>query len=322
MNSTITAIGAYSPENILNNNDLEKMVETSDEWIVQRTGIKERRISKGETTVEMAEKACLDLAERYSKNLEDVDFIIFASSTGEHRIPSLSSQLQNSLGIKSTGAIDLIAACAGFVYGVTMAQSLIASSFYKKVLVVATEVLSNFTDYEDRNTCILFGDAATAVLIEPHPEAGFYKPISGTEGENGHVLFLSEYAKVLNGVEIKQSNKIVQDGRKVFKWAIARMSEKFNELLEQNNLKTEDIDYFVPHSANLRIIESICKKIGVDSSKALQSIVDFGNTSAASIPLAINKAVKEGRLEKNSKLVILGFGGGLTYSGTVIDWVI
>lgn len=322
MNSKITGIGTYVPGKILSNSDFEKLVNTNDEWIVKRTGIKERRAIDKETTVEMAKLAAIDLKNRYHKDLSDVDYIIFASSTPEHKIPSLASQLQYMLDIRNPGTIDLTAACAGFVYGLTLAQALISTGFSKKILVVSSEVLTQYTDYTDRTTCILFGDAASVVLVEPSINSKTYKPLFGTEGEQGYAAYLSEFANELNSVSIKNNNKIVQDGKKVFKWAVERISEKFNELLNLNNLQSQDIDYFIPHSANLRIIEGICSNINFDKSKTLQSVIQFGNTSSVSIPLALDSGIKDGRVKSGNKLLIIGFGGGLTYAGTIVDWEI
>ena len=290
--------------------------------LLKRTGIKERRVIDKETTVEMAKLAAIDLKSRYQKDLSDVDYIIFASSTPEHKIPSLASQLQYMLDIRNPGTIDLTAACAGFVYGLTLAQSLISIGFCKKILVVSSEILTQYTDYADRTTCILFGDAASVVLIEHSFNSKIYKPVFGTEGEQGYSAYLSEFANELNSISIKNTNKIVQDGKKVFKWAVERMSEKFNEVLKLNNLQSNDIDYFIPHSANLRIIDGICSNINFDKSKTLQSVTQFGNTSSVSIPLALDIAIKEGKVKSGNKLLIIGFGGGLTYAGTIIDWEI
>jgi len=322
MNPMITGIGTYVPEKILSNSDLEKINNTSDEWIVQRTGIKERRVASGETTVKMARLAADDLMSRYGKDLADVDFIIFASLTPEHKMPSLASQLQCQLDLRNAGTVDITAACAGFVYGITLAQSLISSGFRRKILVVASEILTRHTDYSDRTTSILFGDGASVFLMEASVSGRGYKPVYGTEGDLGSALYLSDYIKTINSVPVKNNNKIVQDGKKVFKWAVERMSEKFEELLKINNLQSSDIDYFVPHSANLRIIEAICSNINIEKSKILHSLTRFGNTCSASIPLAIDLGIKEGRVKQGDRLLLLGFGGGLTYSGVVIDWII
>lgn len=320
MNSSIKAIGKYVPKKVLTNQDLEKMVETSDEWIRKRTGIKTRHIAEKETTVQMAVAATKDMMSRFNVDVSDVDFILFSSSTGEHKIPSLASQLQDQLGIPNCGALDISAACAGFVYGINLAQSLIHTGNHKKILVMASEILTNHTDYDDRATCILFGDGASVVLIEADEEATNYKTINGTEGDKGYVLYLSDNQDKINNEPINNNNNIYQDGRAVFKWAVERMSQKFGELLDKNNLAPTDINYFIPHSANTRIIEAIGSNVGISKDQTLESIVDYGNTSAVTIPLALNSGVEKGKLSHGDKLVLLGFGGGLTYSGCVIEW--
>ncbi len=322
MNSTITGIGTYVPEKIVSNSYFEKIVDTNEEWILKRTGIKERRAVNNETTVEMARLAALNLINRYNKDLSDVDYIIFASTTAEHKIPSLASQLQYQLGIKNAGTIDIVAACAGFIYGIIQAQSLISIGFCKKVLVVASEVLTRYTDYTDRTTCILFGDAASVALVEPSLNCKIYKPVFGTEGEHGYAVYLSEFADKLNSKSIKNTNKIVQDGKKVFKWAVERMSEKFIDLLKLNDLHANTIDFFIPHSANLRIIEAICSNVNFDKSKTLNSVTQYGNTSSVTIPLALDLGIKNGMVKTGNKLLLIGFGGGLTYAGTILDWEI
>ena len=320
MTSIISSIGSYTPEETLSNRYFEQIVETSDEWIVKRTGIKTRRRANNETTVSMAKKAVINLRTRYNISLTDIDFIIFTSSTPEHKIPSLASQLQYELKIKNAGTFDLTAACAGFVYALIMAQSLINSYLCKKILVVASEILTRHTDYTDRSTCILFGDGASAVILESSPVNKIYKPVFGTEGQFGHVLYLNHYLTEMNGIPVNNNNKIIQDGKKVYKWAVATMCEKLDEILQKNDMTINDIDFFIPHSANLRIIESICDQTGIEKTKTLNSVINYGNTSAASIPLALDKAIGENIINKQSTLLLMGFGGGLTYAGTIIDF--
>lgn len=321
MNAAITAIGSYTPEKVLTNADLESMVDTTDEWIVKRTGIKERRIATHETTVDMACKAADAMINRFGVGVADVDFIIFCSSTPEHEMPSMASQVQTRLNILQAGSFDLSAACAGFTYGITLAQSMIASGQRTKVLVVASDVLSRHTDYTDRSTCILFGDAAATVLVEPVDGAGQFKQIFGTDGNQGHVLYLSDHAETINDAPVLNHNKIVQDGRKVFKWAVSRIADASKHLFDLNSLSPDDIDFFVPHSANLRIIEALAKRTGVPNSKILESIVSFGNTSATSVPLAIDLGLQDGKLKNGHLLAMIGFGGGLTYAGTMIHYM-
>ena len=322
MNSIISGIGVYVPDKVLTNTELENKVDTSSEWIIQRTGIHERRIVTDETTTDMAVKAVENMCRMYNKCLEDIDFVIVSSSTTEHRIPSVASQLCDRLKIKNAGSYDLTSACAGFTYALIIAQSLIYTGNFKKILIISAEVLSRHTDYTDRTTCILFGDAASAIIVESTNEKIFYTPITGTEGHNGHLLYLSQYPVKLNGMNICGDNTIFQDGKKVFKWAVERMSQIVLELLEKNKLTLQDIDHFIPHSANIRIIEAICSRINYPFQKTLTSVKNFGNTSAVSIPLALHAGVIKNKLKKEDRILMLGFGGGLTYSGVITDWIL
>ncbi|MFC2086761.1 ketoacyl-ACP synthase III [Bacteroidota bacterium] len=321
MNSALTSLGIYVPERVVDNYYYEKIVETSDEWITTRTGIKERRFSgEEESTTDLCVKAAKNMAIESNVLLKNVDFVIVATSTSEHTIPSIASQVMYQLQIENAGSLDISAACAGFVYGIIVAHGLIHSGAHKKILVIAADALSQVTDFTDRTTCILFGDGAGAALIEASEEKRIFKTVSGTLGENGKDLYLSQSAKKLNGVEIEPNNKIHQNGRVVFKWAVQSIPEYVRQLLEINNLCMKDIDWFIPHSANLRIIESICKNLDYPLEKTLESIVHFGNTSAATIPIAFDKGLNEGKIKKGDLILLIGFGGGLTYAGAIIKW--
>ncbi|MCB0598606.1 MAG: ketoacyl-ACP synthase III [Lewinellaceae bacterium] len=321
MEAKITAIGAYAPEKVIDNHYFESFLETSDEWIQSRTGIVERRFSaENEYTSDLSIAAVKNLAARYNKDLSDVDFILVATVTHDQIMPSMGTQLQHRLNIPHAAALDISAACAGFGYGITLARSLIHSGMYRKVLVVGAETLTKVTDFTDRASCILFGDGAGALLIEAAEKGNIGECIAGAEGSGGQDLYLSTQATQVNGTEIKANNKIVQNGRAVFRWAVTRMSEMFEAILEKNGLSKEDIDWFIPHSANLRIIEAICQRVGFPVEKSLESLSRYGNTSSASIPLALDEAVRDGRVKKGDKLLLLGFGGGLTYAGTVVEW--
>lgn len=321
MHPAITAIGTYLPKNVRTNFDFEKILNTSDEWIEKRTGIKERRfVSAGEYTSDLCVRAAKELASNFSKTLEDVDFIILATTTADHIMPSVASQVQCKLGIKKAGTLDITAACAGFVYGIILAQGLVSSGHYKKVLVFGAETLSRFLDFSDRSTCILFGDGAGAAMVEASSASNILGGISGTEGEKGANLYLSNLATTINDQIVEADNKIHQNGRQVFKWAVETVSRESLELIKQCNLNTDDIDWFVPHSANFRIIESICRQIDIPVEKALESIGKCGNTSSASIPLALDQGLKEGKVKTGDKILMIGFGGGLTYAGIVFEW--
>ncbi|CAI9388248.1 MULTISPECIES: ketoacyl-ACP synthase III [Bacillaceae] len=318
----ITAIGSYVPERILTNNDLEKMVDTNDEWIVKRTGIKERRIAnEKEYTSDLSYKAVRNLIEQYDKTIDDVDLIIVCTMTPDYTTPSVASNLQAKLGIKNAGAIDLNAACAGFTYGLYVANGLITAGLNKKVLVVGAETLSKITDFTDRTTCILFGDGAGAVLIEyVEDQPSFISSHIGSEGEGGQHLYCTNLATQMNGIDLLGNGCIVQNGREVYKWAIKTVTSGMKIVAEKGSLSLDDIDWFVPHSANLRMIESICEKSNFPIEQTIFSLVHYGNTSAATIPLSLAIGVKEGKLKAGDNVLLYGFGGGLAHAGLLIKW--
>lgn len=318
----ITAIGSYVPERILTNNDLEKMVDTNDEWIVKRTGIKERRIAnEKEYTSDLSYKAVRNLMEQYDKAIDDVDLIIVCTMTPDYTTPSVASNLQAKLGIKNAGAIDLNAACAGFTYGLYVANGLITAGLNKKALVVGAETLSKITDFTDRTTCILFGDGAGAVLIEyEEDQPSFISSHIGSEGEGGQHLYCTNLATQMNGIDLLGNGCIVQNGREVYKWAIKTVTSGMKIVAEKGRLSLDDIDWFVPHSANLRMIESICEKSNFPIDQTIYSLVHYGNTSAATIPLSLAIGVKEGKLKAGDNVLLYGFGGGLAHAGLLIKW--
>ncbi len=319
----VTALGAYVPQKILANHDLEEMVDTTDEWIVQRTGIKERRITdENEYSSDMAFEAIEDLVERFSANIDDVDLIIVATITPDYMTPSVSAALQGRLNLSNTvGVIDLNAACAGFVYALQVANAMITSGQSKKVLVVATEVLSKITDYKDRNTCILFGDGAGAALVEyDEKNPGFLGSYYGSDGKSGSKLYCTGLSDQFGKEKVETKNFIFQDGRAVYTFVIKTIPKSIKELLEKAKMAIDEIDWFVPHSANLRMIHSICEKIGISKDKALSSLEKFGNTSSASIPLALWLALTENKIKKGDKLALYGFGGGLAHAGVILEW--
>ncbi|MGM0867482.1 MAG: ketoacyl-ACP synthase III [Bacillota bacterium] len=318
----ITAIGSYVPERKLTNYDLEKLVETNDKWIVKRTGIKERRITNEEEfTSDISYKAVRNLMERYDKSVDDVDMIIVCTLTPDFKTPSVSSLVQAKLGIKNSGAIDLNAACAGFTYGLHVANGLITSGLHKKILVIGAETLSKVTDYEDRSTCILFGDGGGAVLVEfDEKQPSFLSSHLGSEGEKGKSLYCSNLSKRMFGEDLVNSDKIVQNGREVYKWAVTTVPKGMQSVMENASIPLSDVDWFVPHSANLRMIESICEKTDLPIEKTLYSLVDYGNTSSATIPLSLDKGVLEGKIKNGNKMLLYGFGGGLAHAGLLINW--
>ncbi|MCW9130117.1 ketoacyl-ACP synthase III [Bacillus paramycoides] len=320
--SRITAIGTYVPNQILSNNDLEKIVHTNDEWIVQRTGMKERRIAgEEEYSSHLAIKAIENLCTTYKKSLENIDCIIVATTTADYVFPSIACQIQQHFNIPHTLAFDLNATCAGFTYGLHVGNSLITAGTHQKVLVVATETLSKVTDYTDRTTCILFGDGAGAILLEKDEnKPSFIAAHMGTNGEGGIHLYRTNLSTTMNSTLLQTNEKIVQNGREVYKWAVRTVPHGIKELLHTANLQIDDIDWFIPHSANLRMIESICEKSKISIQKTLTSVEYMGNTSSVSIPLALDLARKEGKLNNGDTLLLYGFGGGLTHLGLIVAW--
>ncbi len=320
----ITAIGSYVPERRLSNDDLEKLVDTSDEWIVQRTGIKERRIARdAEFTSDLAYKAVVNLTERYHQSIDDVDMIIVCTFSPDFQTPSTASLVQAKLGIKNTGAMDLNAACAGFTYGLHLANGLITSGLHRKILVIGAEALSKIIDFEDRTTCILFGDGAGAVLVEyDEAEPSFMSYHMGSLGEKAKNLYCSNIAHTMFEEGITHNGKIVQNGREVYKWAVKTVPKGMQKVMEKASIPLDKVNWFVPHSANLKMIESICEKSGFPIEKTLYSIVNYGNTSAASIPLSLDIGVKEQKLKSGETVLMYGFGGGLTHAGLLIKWTL
>ncbi|MED3787164.1 ketoacyl-ACP synthase III [Peribacillus frigoritolerans] len=320
----ITAIGSYVPEKRLTNKDLEKMVETNDEWIVKRTGIKERRIAhEEEFTSDIGYKAVKDLMERYDKSVEDVDMIIVCTFTPDFNTPSVASLVQAKLGIKNTGAIDLNAACAGFTYGLHVANGLVTSGLNRKILVIGADTLSKLMDYEDRATCILFGDGGGAVLVEyDEKQPSFLSSHLYSEGEGGKHLYSTNLSTRINGEDLNDSGNLVQNGREVYKWAVTTVPKGMQTVVKNAEYQLNDVDWFVPHSANLRMIESICERSGFPIERTLYSLVGYGNTSSATIPLSLEIGIKEGKLRGGEKVLLYGFGGGLAQAGLLIDWTL
>ncbi|MBW4085570.1 ketoacyl-ACP synthase III [Paenibacillus sp. S150] len=317
----ITAIGAYVPARRLTNSDLEQMVDTNEEWIVQRTGIRERRISReDEYTSDLCTAAVQDLMKRYGKSVQDVDMILVATSTPDFSFPSVASILQNRLGIPVTaGAVDLSAACAGFVYALHTAHAYVASGLHRKVLVLGADTLSKITDYTDRSTCILFGDGAGAVLLESgglvDGFAGFHL---GSDGSGAHHVYHPGLSHVVNEVDLIDTGKLVQNGREVFRWAVRTVPQGVQQVLDSAGATLEQVDWFIPHSANLRMIEPICERMNYPLEQALYSLEYFGNTSAASIPLALDLGIRAGKVLNGQQVLLYGFGAGLAHAGQLL----
>jgi 3-oxoacyl-[acyl-carrier-protein] synthase III len=322
LHARITAIGSYVPNQILTNSELEAIVDTNDEWIVQRTGIRERRIAASdEYTSHLCIRAVEDMNLRYPTALDDVELIIVATHTPDLPFPSVACLIQAHFGIPATGAYDLNATCAGFTYALHTASGLITAGVHRKVLVVGGDTLSKITDYTDRSTCILFGDGAGAVMVEREDEQpAFLAHHLGSDGSGGKHVYRTGLASQLNGAPLAGEGKLVQNGREVYKFAVTTVPQGIEKLLAKSGMQLTDIDWFIPHSANLRIIESICEKSTLPFEKALYSLVYYGNTSAASIPLALDLGIKQGKVQAGDILLLYGFGGGLTHAGLIVRW--
>ncbi len=319
--SKITAFSTYVPDKVVDNQYFEEIIETNDEWIRTRTGIKTRRFSRqGEHTSDMCVKAVKKMVEKDGLDVADIDFIIVCTTSPDQTMPNCASRVQYKLGIPNAGCNDIYAACAGFVYGLQIAHGFVNSGVYKKVLVLGAESLSKITDFTDRTSCILFGDGVGAAIVEPSEQEHFLAFNSGTNGEFGHDLYLSNKKNSINGVGINPNGMIIQNGKSVFKWAVGNIPSKINELVAKAGLTIDDIDYIVPHSANLRIIEAIAKNLDYPLEKMPESVTEFGNTSSASIPLAVEKSLGNGGIKKGDTVLMIGFGGGLTFAGTILKW--
>lgn len=325
VNAVITGIGAFLPEYRLTNDELSKMVDTNDEWIMTRVGIKERRILKpaeGEGASDMGVKAIENLCEKTGLKKEDIDLIICTTVTPDAPIPSTAAIIADKADIRNALAFDVNGACSGFLYGLDMAKQYVQAGSKKKVVVVSTEKMSSIVDWTDRTTCVLFGDAATAVLVEPTTEdLGVLDCNLHTDGMGRHWL------KIIAGGSVRPASHetvdnhehfVYQEGKQVFKYAVTRMADVTVETMERNNLKAEDVAWLVPHQANLRIIAATADRMGVDPSKVMINIEKYGNTTSATIPLCLFEWEKQ--LKKGDNLLLSAFGAGFTWGSIYVKW--
>ena len=321
----ILGIGSYVPERVVTNHDLTKTIDTSDEWIIERTGIRERHIvGEGEATSDMATRAAERALQDAGISAEELDLIIVATVSPDMAFPSTACLVQDNLKATKAAAFDLTAVCTGFIYGLVTASAFIQAGTYKKILVIGAEALSKITDWEDRNTAILFGDGAGAVVLgETKPGHGILGTYLGAEGAGGDLLKLpaggSRQPASAETIE-KRLHFTHMDGNEVFKFAIKVMGEAANKALENAGLTKENVDLLVPHQANLRIIQSAAKRLNLPMDRVVVNVDKYGNTSAASVPIALDEAVKSGRIKNGDTLVLVGFGGGLTWGASVIKW--
>jgi len=304
----IVGIGRYLPEKIVTNHDLEKILDTSDEWIRTRTGIEERRIAADDVyTSDMAFAAAQKAIHDAGITADEIDLILVATVTPDLPFPSVACRIQERLGAKKAAAMDVSAACAGFMYGIVTAKQFIESEVYKYVLVVGVEKLSKITDWNDRNTAVLFGDGAGAAIIGPVSEnRGILSFELGADGTGAKHLYQDEY--------------IIMNGREVFKFAVRQMGESCEHVLEKAGLTKEDVDFLIPHQANIRIMEASRQRLELPDEKMSKTVKKYGNTSSASIPISIVEELEAGKIKDDDLIVMVGFGGGLTWGAIAIRW--
>ncbi len=322
--AAITAVGKYVPDYILTNKELESYVETNDEWITSRTGIKERRILKGEGlgTSFMAIKAAEDLLKKSNTNPEEVDLVIVATATPDLPVASTAAYVASEIGAKNAFAYDLQAACSSFLYGMSTAASYIESGRYKKVLLIGADKMSSIIDYTDRATCIIFGDGAGAALFEPNNDGlGLQDEYLRSDGIGRDFLRIEAGGSILPPSEDTIKNKqhyVHQEGKTVFKYAVSNMADVSEKMLTRNNLEEADIQWLVPHQANKRIIEATANRVGVGPEKVMMNIHKYGNTTSATLPLLL--ADYENQLKKGDNLIFAAFGGGFTWGAIYLKW--
>ena len=325
MNAKITYTARYLPKRVLSNFDLEKMVDTSDEWIRSRTGIEKRHlVSEGEATSDMCTMIAKQLLKKSGKSAEEIDLILIATSTPDYLVVSTAALVQDKIGAINAWGYDIVAACTGFIYAMETGAKLVESGRYKNVMVLGADTMSSIVDYTDRNTCVIFGDGGGGVLLEPsEDETGIIDSILHTDGSG------SKYLTVPAGGSLHPASKdtvdkrmhyVYQDGKTVFKFAVKNMAEVSKRILDQNQLTGDDIKLFIPHQANQRIIDAAAKRCGLDKEKVFININKYGNTTAGTIPIALDEAVESKRLTKDDILLLATFGGGFTWGSMLIKW--
>ena len=325
LRSRITGTGSYAPERILNNFDLEKMVDTSDEWITERTGIKERRIAaSAEAASDLSLEASKKALQSAGIKPKEIDMIIVATVSGDMPMPSTATFLQHKLGAKNAAAFDLNAACSGFLYGLSVADSFIKAGNFKKILLIGTEVLSKFTDWKDRATCVLFGDAAGAAVIEPtERDRGIISTNLYSDGTMWELIYLpaggSKTPSSKESVK-KGLHYIKMKGNETFKVAVRTLEKLVVDTLKANKIKPSDLSLLIPHQANLRIIQATAQRLNLSMDKVVVNLDKYGNTSSASIPVALDEAVRIGRVRDGDYILLEAFGGGLTWASALIKW--
>lgn len=320
--AAITAVGAYVPDEVLSNADLEQMVDTSDDWISTRTGISERRMLKDKPTSFMAIQAAKNLIERSSIDPKTIDLVLVSTATPDMLIAATAAHVATEIGATNAFGYDLQAACSGFLYGMSTAAAYVSSGRYQRVLLIGADKMSSIIDYSDRTTCIIFGDGAGAVLFEPNEEGlGFQDEYFRSDGVGREHLYIKAGGSMLPASAETVSNGqhfLRQDGKTVFKFAVSNMADAATKVMERNELAADDIDFFVPHQANKRIIDATAQRTGVDPEKVLSNISSYGNTTAATLPLILSDF--EYRFQKGDNLMFAAFGGGFTWGSAWLKW--
>jgi 3-oxoacyl-[acyl-carrier-protein] synthase-3 len=322
--AAITGVHGYVPDYVLTNDELSRMVETTDEWIMQRIGIRERRIlrEEGKATSDLAAHSVKGLLKKTKTDPKDIDLIICATITPDMHFPSTANLIANKTGLVNSWGFDLSAACSGFVFALESAANFIETGRYKKVIVVGADMMSAITDYSDRTTCPLFGDGASAVLLEPTTEEiGIIDHIFGVDGSGAKYLHMKAGGSLRPPSHETIDNKehfVYQEGQAVFKVAVSKMADVSVEIMERHNLKSEDIAWFIPHQANMRIIDAVARRMGLEKEKVMINIERFGNTTAATIPLCLWEW--ESRLKKGDNIILSAFGGGFTWGSVFLKW--
>lgn len=321
----IVGMGSAVPDKVLTNFDLEKIVDTTNEWILTRTGISERRIASDDLTASMLGASAAEAALRQAGvSADEVDLIITATISGDMPFPATASLIQDRLSAKRASAFDLQAGCSGFIYGLSVADAMVASGAYEKILVVGVDILSKITNWSDRTTCVLFGDGAGAAVVAPVEDgSGILSFTLGSDGSGSDLLKIEAGGSLFPLTEdlFKDGKHLIyMNGREVFKFAVRIMGDAAIEALKKCGLEPKDVDTFVPHQANIRIIEAAARRLDLPMEKVFVNVQRYGNTSAASIPLALDEATREGAIKKGDTVVAVGFGAGLTWGATVIKW--
>lgn len=325
INAVITGVGGYVPDYVLNNEELSRMVDTTDEWITTRVGIKERRIltEEGLGTSYLARKAAKQLIQKTGVDPDTIDALIVTTTTPDYKFPSTASIVLGKLGLKNAFAFDFSAACCGFLYTLDVAASMIQSGRYKKIIVIGADKMSSLVDYTDRATCVLFGDGAGAVLVEATEEenVGVQNSYLRTDGQGLPFLHMKAGGSVCPPSHFTVDHRLhylYQEGRTVFRYAVTDMSNDVMKIMEMNNLKADDVNWVIPHEANLRIIEAVTKRAGIPLDKVVVNIDHYGNTSAATIPLALWDA--ESQLKKGDNVIFTAFGAGFVHGASFYKW--